>query len=28
MGPVDGLLRHFEDEILEHVVTGKCPCRN
>jgi NADH-quinone oxidoreductase subunit F len=28
MGPVDGLLRHFEDEIREHVVAGKCPCRN
>jgi len=28
MGPVDGLLRHFEDEIRKHIVTGKCPCRN
>lgn len=28
MGPVDGLLRHFEDEVREHIVTGKCPCRN
>lgn len=28
MGPVDGLLRHFEDEVREHIATGKCPCRN
>jgi NADH-quinone oxidoreductase subunit F len=28
MGPVDGLLRHFEDEVREHIVTGKCPCRS
>ncbi len=28
MGPVDGLLRHFEHEVMEHIVTGKCPCRN
>jgi len=34
MGPVDGLLRHFEDEVREHIVTRKCPlktkvvCRN
>lgn len=34
MGPVDGLLRHFEDEVREHVSSGKCPfakslvCRN
>jgi NADH-quinone oxidoreductase subunit F len=28
MGPVDGLLRHFEGEIREHNRTGKCPCRN
>ena len=28
MGPVDGLLRHFEDELREHIVTGKCPFRN
>ena len=25
MGPVDGLLRHFEDEIREHIVKKKCP---
>jgi len=25
MGPVDGLLRHFEDEIREHITRGKCP---
>ena len=24
MGPVDGLLRHFEDEVREHNFTGKC----
>ena len=28
MGPVDGLLRHFEEEVREHIVTGKCPCRS
>jgi NADH-quinone oxidoreductase subunit F len=28
MGPVDGLLRHFEDEVREHIITGRCPCRN
>jgi NADH-quinone oxidoreductase subunit F len=28
MGPVDGLLRHFEEEVREHIVKGKCPCRN
>ncbi|HIJ96801.1 MAG TPA: NADH-quinone oxidoreductase subunit NuoF [Desulfuromonadales bacterium] len=28
MGPVDGLLRHFEDEIREHNRNGKCPCRS
>jgi len=27
MGPVDGLLRHFEDELREHIVTGKCPLK-
>ncbi len=25
MGPVDGLLRHFEDEILEHITGRRCP---
>jgi NADH-quinone oxidoreductase subunit F len=25
MGPVDGLLRHFEDELREHVTGQKCP---
>ena len=25
MGPVDGLLRHFEGEIREHVTSGRCP---
>jgi len=28
MGPVDGLLRHFEEEVREHIVSGKCPCPN
>ena len=27
MGPVDGLLRHFEDEVREHVMWQKCPFR-
>jgi len=25
MGPVEGLLRHFEEEVLEHVIKGRCP---
>ncbi len=25
MGPVEGLLRHFEDELREHVISRKCP---
>ncbi len=25
MGPVDGLLRHFEEEVVEHVIRGRCP---
>jgi len=25
MGPVEGLLRLFEDEIREHIVLGRCP---
>lgn len=25
MGPVDGLLRHFEDEIREHITRKRCP---
>jgi len=28
MGPVDGLLRHFEAEVREHFISGKCPCRS
>ncbi len=28
MGPVDGLLRHFEEEIREHIVKRRCPVRN
>jgi NADH-quinone oxidoreductase subunit F len=32
MGPVEGLLQHFMDEVLEHIVVGGCPlgnlCRN
>ena len=27
MGPVDGLLRHFMDELREHIVKGRCPCK-
>jgi len=27
MGPVDGLLRHFEEEVREHITRGKCPFR-
>jgi len=25
MGPVDGLLRHFEDEVREHIHSKRCP---
>jgi NADH-quinone oxidoreductase subunit F len=25
MGPVDGLLRHFEQEVADHVKQGRCP---
>jgi NADH-quinone oxidoreductase subunit F len=25
MGPVDGLLRHFEDELKEHIAGKRCP---
>ena len=25
MGPVDGLLNHFEDELLEHISAQRCP---
>lgn len=25
MGPVDGLLKHFEDELMEHVTAQHCP---
>jgi len=25
MGPVDGLLRHFEEEVVDHVKKGHCP---
>ncbi len=25
MGPVEGLLRHFEDEVVEHIIRGRCP---
>jgi NADH-quinone oxidoreductase subunit F len=25
MGPVDGLLRHFEQELVDHVKLGRCP---
>jgi NADH-quinone oxidoreductase subunit F len=27
MGPVDGLLRHFEDELREHISNRSCPFR-
>ena len=27
MGPVEGLLRLFEDEVREHMVKKKCPFR-
>ncbi len=25
MGPVEGLLKHFQDEVREHIAKGKCP---
>ncbi|MDD2582436.1 MAG: NADH-quinone oxidoreductase subunit NuoF [Desulfuromonadaceae bacterium] len=25
MGPVDGLLKHFEEELLEHITAHRCP---
>ena len=25
MGPVEGLLRHFEEEVREHIIKGRCP---
>lgn len=25
MGPVDGLLRHFEEELTDHIKLGRCP---
>lgn len=28
MGPVEGLLRHFEDELQEHISTGRCPFKS
>jgi NADH-quinone oxidoreductase subunit F len=27
MGPVDGLLRYFEDEVREHIDKQRCPLR-
>jgi NADH-quinone oxidoreductase subunit F len=27
MGPVEGLLRLFEEELVDHVKQGKCPVR-
>lgn len=27
MGPVEGLLKHFEDELREHITNGHCPFR-
>jgi NADH-quinone oxidoreductase subunit F len=28
MGPVEGMLRLFEDEVREHITGGKCPLGN
>ncbi|HWI41361.1 MAG TPA: NADH-quinone oxidoreductase subunit NuoF [Verrucomicrobiae bacterium] len=28
MGPVEGLLRHFEEEVLDHIRLGRCPVRS
>jgi NADH-quinone oxidoreductase subunit F len=28
MGPVDGLLRHFEDEVREHISKKRCPFKS
>jgi NADH-quinone oxidoreductase subunit F len=28
MGPVEGLLRHFEAELQEHISTGRCPFKS
>lgn len=25
MGPVEGLLKHFEEEVREHIIIGRCP---
>jgi NADH-quinone oxidoreductase subunit F len=27
MGPVDGLLRHFEQELVDHIKLGRCPLK-
>jgi NADH-quinone oxidoreductase subunit F len=27
MGPLAGLLEHFEQEIVDHIATGGCPFR-
>jgi len=27
MGPLEGLLKHFEQEIVDHIETGECPFR-
>ena len=27
MGPVEGLLKHFEEEMREHLIKGRCPWR-
>ena len=27
MGPLEGLLRHFEDELREHISAKRCPFR-
>jgi len=28
MGPLEGLLNHFEDELVDHVTKGRCPFRS
>jgi NADH-quinone oxidoreductase subunit F len=27
MGPVDGLLKHFMDELHDHIIKRRCPLR-
>jgi NADH-quinone oxidoreductase subunit F len=28
MGPVDGLLRHFTEEVEDHIRMGRCPLQD